>query len=411
MAALRSELDGRTVRLRDGRSFLSPTGRLLRFARPPAGVPHQLVAAGSAHPLPGPVPADDVTVVVPVHNRLPALERCLAALTGRDVIVVDDGSADPLAVEDLAPDARIVRRPNGGPAAARNSALPLLHKQFVAFLDSDCVPPADWLELLRGHFADPRVGAVAPRVTGGLRSPLDLGCRPADVRPGAHVAYVPTAALVVRRAALTRFDEALRYGEDVDLVWRMVEQGWTIRYDPRVEVRHEEPAQLSDRLARRFRYGTSAAPLSRRHPGAVTHLVLPPWPTAAVVALLVGRPLVAAGAAAVTYQRLQRHLHDPGASARVTGRAVSGTAQGLGRALAMTGPLAWAAGWRRPQLLGLMALPLVLEQLERRPGADPFRYVGEGLLEQAAYGAGVVAGCVRERTWRPLVPRLRASER
>ncbi len=402
---MRSELDVRTIRLRDGRSFLSPTGRLLRFARPPAGVPARLVAAGAAHPLPDPAPAGDVTVVVPVRDRLPDLERCLGALAGRDVIVVDDGSAQPDAVERVARGARVLHRENGGPAAARNSALPLLHKDFVAFLDSDCVPPADWLEQLRGHFADPAVGAVAPRVTGGLRSPLDLGTRPGDVRPGNPVAYVPTAALVVRREALTPFDEDLRYGEDVDLVWRMVEQGWTVRYDPRVTVHHEEPSHLKDRLARRFRYGTSAAPLSRRHPAAVTHLVTPPWPTASAVALLLGRPAASTVAAAVTYQRLQKHLKDAPASARVTGRAVMGTALGLGRALALTGPIGWAAAARRPQLLGLLALPLVVEQLERRPEASPARYVGEGLLEQAAYGAGVVAGCVRHRTWRPLLPR------
>lgn len=409
--ASRSELDRRTLRLRDGRSFLSPTGRLLRFAQPPAGIPGALLDAGAAHPLPDPRPADDVTVVVPVLDRADELDRCLTALAHPDVVVVDDGSADPDAVAAVCArhGAVVVRRGNGGPAAARNSALPLLRKDFVAFLDSDCVPPAGWLAQLRGHFDDPELGAVAPRVTGGLRSPLDLGTRPGLVGPGNPVGYVPTAALLVRRQALTPFDESLRYGEDVDLVWRMVASGWRVRYDPRVVVRHEEPARLAERLVRRFRYGTSAAPLSLRHPRAVTHLVVPPWPTAAVVALLAGRPLAGLVAAGVTAGRVERHLHDPAASARVTGRAVAGTAQGLGRALALLGPLAWTAGWRRPQLLALLALPLVVEQLEQRPEASPFRYVGAGLLEQAAYGAGVVTGCARLRTARPLLPRVRSE--
>lgn len=404
-------LDRRTLRLRDGRSFLGPTGRLQRFARPPAGVPDELVASGAAHPLPAPRPADDVTVVVPVKDRVASLARCLAALQGRDVLVVDDGSDDAEGVARTCAryGARLLTRPNGGPAAARNTALPLLRKDFVAFLDSDCVPPADWLERLRGHLDDPMVAAVAPRVTGGLRSPLDLGPHPGPVRPGAPVAYVPTAALLVRRTALTPFDEELRYGEDVDLVWRMVAAGWQVRYDPRVVVAHAEPARLRDRLVRRFRYGTSAAPLSARHPDAVTHLVVPPWPTAVVLALLAGRSLAAAAAAVVTAGRVERHLHDPLTSARVTGRAVSGTAQGLGRALSLLGPLGWVACRRRPQLLALLALPLVVEQRERRPEAGGLRYLGEGLLEQACYGAGVLAGCVQHRTARPLVPRLRAG--
>jgi mycofactocin system glycosyltransferase len=410
---LRSELDARTIALRDGRSFLSPTGRLLRFATSPAGIPHSLVTAGAAHPLPEPHPATDVTVVIPVKDRTAELDRCLAALDHDDVVVVDDGSADPEAVRAVCArhGATVVRRDNGGPGAARNSALPLLHKDFVAFLDSDCVPPPGWLEQLRGHLEDAALGAVAPRVTGGLRSPLDLGPRPGLVRPGNPVAYVPTAALLVRRKALTPFDETLRFGEDVDLVWRMVASGWQVRYDPRVVVQHTEPSGLAERLVRRFRYGTSAAPLSQRHPGAVTHLVAPPWPTTAVLALLSGRPLPAAVATAVTAQRLQVHLHDPVATARITGRAVVGTAEGLGRALSLLGPVAWVAGWRRPQLLGLLALPLVVEQLERRPEANPWRYVGEGLLEQAAYGAGVLTGCVRGRTARPLLPRVRQERR
>ena len=195
---------------------------------------------------------------------------------------------------------RYVHRENGGPAAARNTALPLLGREFVAFVDSDCRPDAAALARLRGHLDDPAVGAAAPRMASGRRSPLDLGPHPAGVAPGAAVAYVPTACLVVRLAALPRFDEQLRYGEDVDLVWRITDAGWQVRYDPSIEVAHDEPVRLIERLVRRFRYGTSAAPLSERHPDRLAHVVLAPWP-AAVVALLLAAPSGSwRGAAAVT---------------------------------------------------------------------------------------------------------------
>ncbi len=71
--------------------------------------------------------------------------------------------------------------------------------ELVAFLDSDTLPPPDWIERLAGHFDDPKVAVVAPRVKGRL---LDMGPRPAEVRPGGPVAYVPTAAVIMRRAAL-----------------------------------------------------------------------------------------------------------------------------------------------------------------------------------------------------------------
>src|SRR3712207_8645822 len=35
---------------------------------------------------------------------------------------------------------------------------------FRSFVDSDVVLPINWVQKLVGHFADPRIGAVAPRV-------------------------------------------------------------------------------------------------------------------------------------------------------------------------------------------------------------------------------------------------------
>jgi glycosyltransferase involved in cell wall biosynthesis len=117
------------------------------------------------------------------------------------------------------------REVSGGPAAARNDGLRHVTTEFVAFLDSDCVAPPDWIERLGGHFDDPSVAAVAPRIKAldGRRSLLDMGAEPAEV--GRRVTYVPAAALIVRRAAEPRFDPALRYGEDVDLIWRLTKRG------------------------------------------------------------------------------------------------------------------------------------------------------------------------------------------
>ena len=102
---------------------------------------------------------------------------------------------------------------------------------LVAFLDSDCVPGPGWLDALLPHFADPAVGAVAPRIVPheagrtwlaryeGASSTLDMGQRPSIVRPGSRVPYVPGAALVVRKeAAGAGFAEDMQVGEDVDFV-------------------------------------------------------------------------------------------------------------------------------------------------------------------------------------------------
>jgi mycofactocin system glycosyltransferase len=420
---VRVVLDDRTRVLDGGRRLLSPTGRLLRLApggpraladleRGAGGPAAQrlaatLLEAGAAHPQPDPRAADDVTVVVPVKDRVHRLEVCLAALHGRDVLVVDDGSVEDVAAACERHGARYLRRDNGGPAAARNTAIPLLDKDFVAFLDSDCLPSTGWLDALRGHFEDASVVAVAPRVVGGPRSPLDMGLRPAVVRPGSGVPYVPTAALMVRRSALLPFDESLRYGEDVDLVWRLVEAGGVVRYDPAVVVEHQEPERLADRLVRRYRYGTSAAPLAERHPRALTHLVLQPWPSAVLGLGLAGRLGAALATAAVSTHRADRVVEDVPESARLVADAVLRTSVGVGKALALLGPLAWWAAARDRRAALLLLGAVAHEWHERGRPEDLPAFASRALLDQAAYGAGVVAGCLRHRTAAPLVPRAR----
>ena len=293
---LRLSSAGRTAlaELRAGPVRSAAAGRLAR----------KLTDAGLAYPRPPELASrPDVTVLIPARDRAVLLDRCLSALgSGYPVVVVDDGSRDPGAVADVAAahGAALVRRPvNGGPGAARNTGLLGVTTELVAFLDSDCAPEPGWIERLAAHLADPAVVAAAPRMVAvpagrgwagrytTAACCLDLGDAEARVVPGTRVAYVPTAALVVRRAALAPaagpggvFDPALRWGEDVDLVWRLHDAGWRIRYDPAVRVAHHEPRGWAALLTRRFRYGTSAAPLAARHPGQVPPLVLHPWPAA-----------------------------------------------------------------------------------------------------------------------------------
>jgi mycofactocin glycosyltransferase len=269
-----------------------------------------------------PLPAD-VTVVVPVRDRHAELARCLAGL--RDlphVIVVDDASADPLAVKRIAAEhgAAVIHRPvNGGPGTARNTGLAAAETEFVAFLDSDCVPRPGWLGKLLPHFADPVTGAVAPRIVPheegagwlaryeGASSTLDMGARPSVVRPGARVSYVPGAALVVRRAAAgAGFRDGMYVGEDVDFVWRMSAAGWRVRYEPGALMGHDHRIVLRAWFARRADYGTSAAVLEELHPGAVRPLYVSWWTAGAWAAVLSGRPAAAAvltGTAAVLLAR------------------------------------------------------------------------------------------------------------
>ena len=344
------------------------------------------------------------------------------------VLVVDDASQapEPVAKVVAATGAELHRRAaNGGPAAARNSGLALCRTPFVAFVDSDCVPEPGWLARLLPHFADPMVAAVAPRVIGldppgwlgryeQARSSLDLGARPGPVQPRSRIAYVPAAALVVRRAALgSGFSERLRVGEDVDLVWRLHAAGWRIRYEPAARVRHQHRVTFRQWAGRKYAYGTSAGPLAARHPGH-----LPPAVTSIAAALPLallrsGRPRSAAVAAGLSAAGLARRLPAfPGRfreAARLVVTGTATTAYGLASAatrawLPVTlGLLIWCPGARRTLLSGVVAVP-TLAWCARRPRQDPLRWALTYLFDDACYCAGLWAGAVRARTAAPLLP-------
>jgi hypothetical protein len=183
-------------------------------------------------------PSMTYTIVVPVLDAAANLDQLLTSLGDQDVIVVDDGSRDPDAIRAVAEQhgARLLRHEvNAGPAAARNTGLAQATGDLIAFIDSDCRADPGWPACLAGHFDDPRVAMVAPRVepsaeSAGLieryettRSSLDMGNRAELVRKGGRLGFLPSAAVLVRKAALQGggFDTALRVGEDVDLTWRL----------------------------------------------------------------------------------------------------------------------------------------------------------------------------------------------
>lgn len=405
---------------------LSPAGR--RLGR-------RLIDAGLAHPAPPrPSSGDAVTVVVPVRDRPEALDRCLSALGDVRTVVVDDGSVDGDAILRVCRihGVRLRRRAaNAGPAAARNTGLAEVDTPLVAFVDSDCIASPGWIGALTGHFDDPLVAAVAPRVRGvprspdcstparylACRSPLHMGTRPAAVCPSGAVPYVPTAALLVRRAALDGgFDDRLRYGEDVDLVWRLHDQGWRIRYDPTVVVEHEEPATWRQLTRRRFHYGTSAGALSQRHPGRLAPLLLQPWPGAALLALVLQRPRTAAAITAAGGGVLTRRLRATGIP---LGRRWGLVAKAglrtyrdvVTTAVTLLPPV--VAGLTRRRHRGwwaaVLVAPYLLEWLEERPPLDPMRWTVARIVDDAAYGMGVWWGAVRARTVAPLRPATRTA--
>ena len=88
----------------------------------------------------------DLSVIIPVYNAVPLLERCLNSIFiqttqySYEVILVDDGSTDnSVEVIKARPERNIVlhQQSNAGPAAARNKGMELAKGKYVAFIDAD----------------------------------------------------------------------------------------------------------------------------------------------------------------------------------------------------------------------------------------------------------------------------------
>jgi mycofactocin system glycosyltransferase len=389
----------------------------------------RLLDAGVLHPRPvsGPYTAEDVTAVVPVHNQDPSATIDSLGPVGA-VVVVDDASSVPIDVGG----ASVVRRPvNGGPGAARNTGLAAVATPLVAFVDADCQPQAGWLAPLLVQFADERVALVAPRVCTpaappafalaryeSVRSPLDLGTTEARVRARTRVAYVPSAAWVGRRDVVLGaggFAEEMRVGEDVDLVWRLDEEGWRIRYEPLAVVHHAPRPTLRRWLRQRVAYGRSAAPLSARHAGATTPVAVSAWSGAVWLLAATGQPLVGGLVGLGTVEALARKLrgldHPLAAAFRLAGLGHLHAGRLLANAITRAWwPVAVAAAVvskraRRALVVAALA-PALVDWWTTGPPLDVARYSALRILDDAAYGVGLWWGAVEHRTVEPLKPDL-----
>jgi mycofactocin system glycosyltransferase len=445
-AALLGGSPTRLLRLAPAAQDLLADGRLKVSDAVSAELARTLLDATVAHPRPAGGPSHrDVTFVIPVRDNACGVRRLVSSLRGLRIVVVDDGSSIPIRQEDFAgthSDIEVLRHPHSrGPAAARNSGLAASKTGFVAFLDSDVVPRRGWLEALLGHFCDPTVALVAPRIVGlvqtdhivaryeAVRSSLDLGQREAPVIPYTSVSYVPSAAIICRTSALRDiggFDETMRSGEDVDLCWRLVEAGARLRYEPIAQVAHDHRTELRDWIARKAFYGGSAAPLSVRHPDKIAPLMISGWALTAWILLAIGSTfgyLASLFVAALTGHRVAKAMRGPDTQmwdvAVVAARGLWSAALQLASAICRHyWPIALLAAviFRPCRHVVLVAAIAdgVVDWASRRQSVDddakPIGLLSYLLLKRVddlAYGLGLWYGVVRERNIGPLKPQIR----
>lgn len=221
------------------------------------------------------------SVIITTLNRPASLARCLAALARSDypqgqfeVIVVDDGGAEPL--EEMVArfskemDVRLIHQPNGGPARGRNKGAEMARNEFVAFTDDDCEPAPGWLSALGRRLQRSPEHLVGGHTVNGLKQNaysaasqliIEVVYAHYNTDPE-HAQFFATNNMAVRGDLFRQcggFDENFRISEDREFCNRWRYRGFTLTYEPEAVVEHRHGLTFASFCRQHFGYGRGAA--------------------------------------------------------------------------------------------------------------------------------------------------------
>lgn len=243
-----------------------------------------------------------ISTVIVAHNSLADLRVALLCLLEQlepqdEVIVVDSGSTDGLAVElpRIAPRARLISPgANVGFAAGANRGVAAATGDLLVLLNPDAIVQPGWSEAIRAPWGGPWdawMGLVllddGKRIntSGGILHFTGLGWsghvgEPAATAPSLpiEVAFLSGACMAVPRGRWQELggfsEEFFMYCEDVDLSLRLRLCGGRLAVIPDAMVRHDyqfAKGKLKWRLLERNRWAT----VIRNYPGSLLILVMP----------------------------------------------------------------------------------------------------------------------------------------
>jgi glycosyltransferase involved in cell wall biosynthesis len=226
-----------------------------------------------------------VTVVVPVYNAADTIVECINSLLNLDypkdrveLIFVDDGSRDnTVELIQRFKGVKLLKQEHRGPAAARNLGFRDSRGEVIAFTDSDCIAPKDWLKRIVKEVEGVDVvgGSLKPVSAGTLAERFEQHRR--DRLYGRERRYVdalPSCNLAFKRSVLKEvggFDEDFKKAsaEDYDLCRRVVERGHRILYEPSIYVVHRHVTNSEEILRKAFIHGGEIMLYRRKHGGRI----------------------------------------------------------------------------------------------------------------------------------------------
>jgi len=229
----------------------------------------------------------EFSIIVPVFNCEETMDACLESLLNQDypsyeIIIIDDGSTDETAqICQSKEGIQIIQVSNGGPSKARNIGVKKAKGEFVAFTDGDCIVHQQWLTELRKGFLRAEIASVG----GNQISPetessygqnvqetfaiLGFATSYMKTRPNmAKIQHNPSCNSAYRKTlfeTIGGFEESLWPGEDMDLDFRLTQQGYILMRNPKAIVKHFRPQSHTELGNMMQRYGASTNLLLRKY--------------------------------------------------------------------------------------------------------------------------------------------------
>lgn len=250
------------------------------------------------------------SIIVPVFNRPDEVDELLDSLTRQaysqfEVIIVEDGSATPC--KDVCDkynevlDIQYFLKENSGPGQSRNYGAERAKGEYLIILDSDVVLPDGYLmavdkeleenpcEAFGGADAShPSFTPVQKAISYSMTSFFTTG----GIRGGKAKLdkfYPRSYNMGIKREVYEQLGgfSKMRFGEDIDFSYRIVEAGNRCRLFPTAWVWHKRRTDLRKFFRQVYNSGIARINLEKRHPGTMKLVhMLPMVFTVGVITLI-----------------------------------------------------------------------------------------------------------------------------
>ncbi len=238
------------------------------------------------------------------------MDELLAGLVNQkikdfEVVIVEDGSQNPCkdVVERYKDrlDICYLWKENGGPSAARNMGVEACHGEYVLILDSDCVIPEGYLTAVEAEldrepcdaFGGPdRANAAFTPLQKAVNYTMTSFFTTGGIRGGKKKLdkFYPRSFNMGMQTSVYKqlggFSD-MRFGEDIDLSYRVFENGYSCRLFPDAWVWHKRRTDFRKFFRQVVNSGIARINLTKRHPGTLKLVhMLPAAFTLGVIVLL-----------------------------------------------------------------------------------------------------------------------------